>query len=304
MNGIVNGILSAAISGLFLTMAKIAFNEVSVIFFSFIVMAGTNLFFLVYLLARGKGAEIIEEGKSYPELYLVGLLASALNLMGNWGLQLSSPVNAGILMRGDLLFSLLIGYLLWQEKLRSAEWLGMAAMLLGISKVLQISISNIHFGSLGDVLLLGSALLLAVNAEIIKYRLYNVDNMMVAYFNSGVCALFFLAWAIITKDIWPIPRASISTWLLVMGCIWIQVIAYPTYYRSLRDLPTWMARVLCLVTPVVTILSSAWWLKEKITASQIWGMLLVAAGIVLMCWAQAQQRSSKEREKPKRIEGC
>lgn len=279
-------------------MAKIAFNEVSVIFFSFIVMSATNLFFLVYLLAKGKGAEIIQGGKRYPELYLVGLFAANLTVMQNWGLKLSSPVNAGILMRGDLFFSLLISYILRKEKLRPAEWLGMAAMLVGISKVLQISISNIHFGSLGDVLLLGSALLLAVNAEIIKHRLYIVDNIMVAYFNSGVCALFFLAWALVTKDVWSIPRASISTWLLVLGCIWIQVIAYPTYYRSLRDLPTWLARVLCLVTPIVAILSSAWWLNEKITPSQIWGMLLVAAGIVLMGWVQ--QKNSKEREKLKK----
>ncbi|WP_338826857.1 DMT family transporter [Neomoorella thermoacetica] len=295
--GIANGILSAAISGLFLTLAKITFNKVSVIYFSFVVMATTNLFFLAYLLARGKGAELILEGKSYPELYLVGFLASALNLMENWGLRLSSPVNAGILMRGDLLFSLLIGYLLWQEKLRPAEWLGMGAMLVGISMVLQISISNVRFGSLGDVLLLGSAFLLAVNAEIIKYRLYNVDNIIVAYFNSGVCAIFFFTLAVITKEILPIPRVGMSTWLLLMACIWLQVIAYPTYYCSLRDLPTWLARVLCLVTPIVTILASAVWLREKITSSQIWGIFLVAAGIVLMCWVQ--QKSSKEREKLK-----
>lgn len=279
-------------------MAKIAFNEVSVIFFSFIVMAATNLFFLVYLLLRGKGAAIIRVGKSYRELYLVGLLAAALNLMGNWGLKLSSPANAGILTRGDLLFSMLIGYLLWQEKLWPVEWLGMAAMLVGISKVLKISIVNIHFGSFGDILLLGSALLLAVNAEIIKHRLNKVENIMVAYFNSGVCALFFLAWTITTKDIWPLPRASISTWILIFVCTLIQVIGYPTYYRSLRDLPAWLARALCLVTPIVAILSSAWWLREKITSSQVWGMLLVTAGIIMMCWVQP--RSNREREAEKK----
>lgn len=175
------------------------------------------------------------------------------------------------------------------------EWLGMAIMLTGISQVLQLSLSNFHFGSPGDILILGSALLVAVNGEIIKHRLHKVENIIVAYFNSGVCALIFLVLALTTKNIWLLPQAGCLTWLLILACIFIQVILYLTYYRSLHDLPTWLARVLCLVTPIAAILSSAWWLKEKVTLGQVWGMLLVAAGIIILC--RVQQKNAGKTEK-------
>ncbi|MGI9862257.1 DMT family transporter [Moorella naiadis] len=287
--GIANGLLAAAIVGLFLTIGKIVFQEVSVIFFSFCVMAGTNFFYLLYLLAKGKKASIIKAGKSYPELYLVGLFAATLTLMENWGLKLSLPTNAGILMRADLFFSLLIGYFLWRERLRPLEWVGMATMLMGISQVLQLSLTNFHFGSAGDVMLLGSALLLAVNAEIIKHRLHGVEDIIVAYFNSGICALAYFALAISHNELWPLPQASGLTWALILACTLIQVTHYLTYYRSLHDLPAWLARVLCLATSVAAVLSSAWWLQEKVTLHQIWGMLLVTTGIILLCWLQKRR---------------
>ncbi|WP_261486073.1 hypothetical protein, partial [Acididesulfobacillus acetoxydans] len=62
----------------------------------------------------------------------------------------------------------------------------MGTMLVGVTLVLQISWQRFRLGSGGNILFLGSAFLVAVNAEIIKHRLGQVENMIVAYFNSGM----------------------------------------------------------------------------------------------------------------------
>lgn len=289
--GIINGLISASLVGLLFSIAKICFQQLNVIFFSMVVLGGTNLFFLVLLLAQRKGAQILSNGKRYPELYLVGLFAAALNLMENWGLKLSSPTNASILLRGDLFFSLVIGYFLWKEKLRRLEWLGMGIMLAGIAMVLQISLYDLRFGTPGDGLILSSAFLLAVNAEIIKHRLGKVDNTVVAFFNSGICFVSYLIGTVSSGSIWPLPKASVLVWSLVIISIAFQIVQYLTYYHALRQLSTWLVRVFLLATPVVAIISSAWWLHEVINYGQILGMLLLTVGISLICLVERKKVS-------------
>lgn len=290
--GIINGIVAAALAGVLLSLAKICFSEIDVLFYSIAVMGATHLLFLIILIARKKGRIILTSGKLYPELYLVGFFAAALNLMGNWGLKLSSPSNAAILLRGDLFFSLIIGYLLWKEKISRLEWFGMGTMLVGIGMVLQLSVQGIYFGSNGDILILSSAFLLAVNAEIIKHRLGDVENTVVALFNSGMCFFIYLIGAVFTGKMWPLPKASALVWSLIFVSSVLQFAQYLAYYRCLRQLSTWLVRVIFLITPIVAIVSSAWWLHETIKYGQIWGMFMVAIGIMLVYWVQSNKVST------------
>ncbi|MDQ7095321.1 DMT family transporter [Desulfosporosinus sp. PR] len=287
--GMINGILSAAFIGILLSLTKICIVNLPVVFFSMVLFGGTHFIFLVVLLIRHKGGLIWAAGRRYPELYLVGLLASALNLMQNWGLKLSSPANVAILLRGDLFFSLIIGYVIWKQKLCRLEWAGMGAMLVGVSLVLQISWSRVNFGSMGDFLILGGALLLAVNAEIIKHRLGEVEGILVAYYNSGMCFAVFLCGTAWTGAFRALPEVNRETWLLVLTSIFLQVVQYLAYYRSIKGLPTWLVRVVHLFTPVVAIVTSSWWLHETISFVQIGGMLLVGSGIALICRVHAQK---------------
>ncbi|WP_407305626.1 DMT family transporter [Desulfosporosinus sp. SB140] len=287
--GMINGILSAALIGILLSLTKICIVNVPVIFFSMALMGGTHLIFLAVLLIRRQGGLIWAAGKRYPELYLVGFLSSALNLMQNWGLKLSSPANVAILMRGDLFFSLVIGYLIWKQKLNRLEWAGMGAMLIGVCLVLQISWEGVSIGSVGDLLILGSAFLLAINAEIIKHRLSGVEGILVAYYNSGMCFVVFLCGAAWTGELRALPEVNGVIWLLVLTSIVFQVVQFLAYYRSLKGLPTWLVRVVHLFTPVVAIVTSSWWLHEPINFVQIGGMLLVGGGITLVCRVHAQK---------------
>lgn len=289
--GIINGITTAILLGLLLTFTKICMNEVSFTFFTLILMGGTNFILLIILLISGKKNVILEVGRRNYELYLVGIFSALLNFMGNWGLALSSPLNAGILQRSDLLFSLLIGYLLWKQKLKKLELLGMLTMIVGIFFVLNINLHDLQAGSIGDVLLLASAFLLAVNAEIIKHRLDRVEDIFIAFFNSGICTLFFLIFTVSSHS-WPNRPISLSIKGLLVICILISVLQFFTYYKSLRELPTWLVRVLCLGIPVVALLSSASLFHQKISLGQIGGMCLLAAGIILIA---SVQRSASRR---------
>ncbi|KLU60570.1 EamA-like transporter family protein [Peptococcaceae bacterium CEB3] len=278
----VSGIVSAALMGILLSLAKICFSGMTVVQFMLIVFGGTHLLFLAILLARREGREIWSAGRHYPELYLVGIVGTALRSLQNWGLELSSPTNAAILLRGDLLFSLVIGYLLWKEKLHPLEWVGMAGMLVGVSLVLQISWERFGLSAGGNILILGSAFLVAVNAEIIKHRLGQVGNIVVAYFNSGMSLVFFLAGAFLTGALNTLPKIGISAWVLACTGIILQVVQYLCYYRSLEGLPTWLVRVVHLITPIMAMVTSAWWLNERISVAQVLGMLVVGGGIILV----------------------
>lgn len=222
----------------------------------------------------------------YGLLILIGCVGVCVNLLGLWGIKLTSVPNASTLARSDALFSLGLSACIVRETIERRALLFVPAMLAGICLLTGILARSPELGQTGDYLMLGSAFCVALNAFIIKRVVQEVSGLVVGFFNSAIIAAGFLAAIVLTKG-WAgafgkFPR-HIWLYLFVLGGLaFVFFIAYNT---ALRTVPVWRVRLVCLAIPVVATLCGWAWLGGAPSVWQWFGMALIsggAAGIIVV----------------------
>lgn len=249
---------------------------------TFLIYGFTHLSLLIIILAQGRLSHLLKLTVQRPLLHLVGGIGAALTLMLYWGIQLTGPTEAAVVSRSDLMFSLILGVVIWHYHLHFRDFAGLAVMLVGIFLVLDLSWTGFHVGSTGDLWLFFSAFLVAVNAEIIKISFRDLDGIVIAFFNSGVQAVIYLLLVVLMGNTQALYTLNSFAWSLIGVSVVMQVIQYLSYYVGIRELPVWKIRVLGLVSPVMTMVTSVWWLQTGLKWTQIIGVIIVGAGVAII----------------------
>ncbi len=244
------------------------------------------------------------ELSNMPILLMIGSVGCVANFFWISGAKFTTVTNAAVLSRADVLFTMLLTLALIHEKIRKIAWVSLPVMLGGIFLVTQVDLTKFSLGYLGDYLILAYAFMLSVNAFIIKRSMKATKGISVAMFNTAIntclfgtifCVLRFGGNAAV-----PISDIPVMTWIYLAGCGIGSYVFFISYYASLKLLPIWEVRLLCLTTPVAAALFG-WFLNEPLpTLTQISGGFLIvagAAGIIL----SGAKRSAKHKTELKEI---
>lgn len=131
---------------------------------------------------------------------------------------------------------------------------------------------------LGDVMILGSALLVAVNAVFIRQALTRTDPYVVSLANCFCIGFGFLAIAGVSDGLHGLVRGAAANagGIALLGVALVG--GFVLYYWALHLLPLWEVRILMLLTPVSSALLGALMLGEHMAPGQILGMGAVMAG--------------------------
>jgi len=231
----------------------------------------------------------------YGPLVLIGALSIGVNLLGLWGIELTSVPNSSTLARSDALFSLFLSALVFREKIAAWAFLFVPVMLGGICLLTGILSGPIALGNPGDYLMLGSAFCLALNAFVIKRAVQQASSALVGLFNAAIAGGFFAVAAFAVRDD-SVGRlaASQSVWPALGALGFLSYLFYLSYNTALRTIPVWEVRLLCLLVPVVATLSAWVGLNEKPTLLNWLGMTLIsggAAGIIVARRANGTRNS-------------
>lgn len=238
---------------------------------------------------------LVRKGCEVRDLIVVGLIGAALNLLLLMGLQTSSPINAGILGRSDILFGIILGWVFLKERLTLLDGIAAVLMVVGSIRIIGISLAGIEIFKLGDLFFVLYGLLLAVNAILIRGRLARVPNMVIAVYNVGVTAVAYLLLGLMRGRLWEIPAAlrQVDLFPYLIPCCIAVAIQYPTYYKSLELLPVWMVRTILLFTPIFVTLESTFFFKDRsIGVGQITGLMLVLLGATIIIQQGRSGRAS------------
>lgn len=272
--------------GLYTVFSKLAVPKFGPEALGFWVILSANLSFLLYITLAGKARRIRDALRLWPYLLIMGVLSGILNLSSLVGVRLTTAANAGILMRCDIFFSAALGWILLRERVTVLELIGSVLMIMGALAVSGMSLSGFRFSSIGDFYLLLTAFLLAVNAFVIKYRLSDLGNAVIAFYNSGIAALCFLMAGIGKNILGQLTLVSVSNaaGFGFLACMFINFVEYLLYYHALEHLPVWFVRVACLAAPMVTTLMGVTIFGEDIHLRQGLGIggVIVGAALILL----------------------
>jgi drug/metabolite transporter (DMT)-like permease len=218
----------------------------------------------------------------WPALLGIGLLFTLQIALMNFGFNATAAVNGAVLIASNPLFGLLFAHLLVPgDRLRPARALGALVAFAGVALVLARGAPPTSTGH-GDWIVLASACLLGFRLALSGRLLRRVNEVRLAFWQGIVSLPLFAAGALAfetvrVENIGFAPLAGI----VYQGAV-IAGLAFTVNFWLIRRYTPSVMISFNFVAPVAGVLLGASILGEPITAGLLGGMLLVAAGLVLI----------------------
>lgn len=201
----------------------------------------------------------------------------------NYGLKYSTPTIAAVIIATIPVFSPLVAWLTYREKLTKLNFLGIIVSFGGIMVMLMNSESEMEVDPAGVLFLIGAvfaALLYSVVLRKLTAR-YNSVNL-IAYQNTiGILMflpLFLLLDAGHAVKV-PLNPTIITSFLLL--AFFASSVAFVFFAQSVKVLGISKSNIFSNLIPVFTAIFSYFLIQEEFTLRKLVGMTIVIAGVFL-----------------------
>lgn len=191
------------------------------------------------------------------------------------------------------IFTAILAWLVLRERLSKIAVLGIAlatfGVLLIVSKGDLSALRSGNFGSIGDFLILISAVNWAVFSVLSRRGLASQPAARLMFYVMFFGWLFVSVWLFaFGPGLSEIPQLSSRGWgnILVLG-IFGSGLAYIAWFDALREIPASRLSAFIYIEPLVTVIVAAIWINEIITATSLIGGGIIIFGVVLVNRRQA-----------------
>ena len=272
---------AAIIWGATAPIMKLTLTQVPIFSLIFIRMgiASLILAFFLYKKLRIKKEDI----KSFIYASITGIsLHMALFFIA---LKLTSAMTVALIVATVPILTLFAAHLYLREKITNRLIFASAVALLGA-----IIIIGNPFGhttliqTIGNFLLLGSALMIVIAEIITKKLLKKYEASVVSFYTMAIGSLSVLPvalWEFWQNPAWIGQITYVGLAGILFGILFASLIAYTAWYKGLSLMPTGEASFFFYLDPVSGVIFSIILLGEKITSSIILGGVFVAIGVFL-----------------------
>jgi drug/metabolite transporter (DMT)-like permease len=215
----------------------------------------------------------------------IGFLIAVSTIINYEAVAFIDPGTATMLGRTTILFSICLGMFWLKERLSRIQIIG---SLVALGGVITITFQPADYLLMGSLMILGSALMYALHAAIIKRYSQQMDFVNFFFFRllSTTGILFLLA---LGRKTLILPSAS--TWLLLILVGTVDVtISRALYYLALRRLTVSIHAIIMNLSPVVAVIWSLFLFGDLPNRQQFIGGAAVVAGVVLVMLAENKRR--------------
>jgi len=246
------------------------------------VVGATAVFWLADLL--GKATTV--NRKDMQRMFVAAFFGVALNqIMFFEGLNLTTPINASIIMVGTPIFVLVMSHFIIGEKITPVKSLGIALGFAGAAFLIlrkgHLSLSG--HTSLGNLLVFINASSYGLFLVLVKPLMYKYPPLTVMkwVFTFGLLFVIPVSWQqIATADFGAIP---FKIWLSITYVIvFTTILAYFLNNYSLKRISPAANSSYIYSQPVIASLVALAAGKDRITGNEIVAMLLIFAGVFIV----------------------
>jgi drug/metabolite transporter (DMT)-like permease len=235
------------------------------------------------------------ERRHLPYLALYGLVLAAFNSLWTLSVALNGAAVATVLVYCSAAFTALLGWWFLKEAL---GWAKLAAVLLCLSgcafvaDALKISTWQTNLGGILAGVLAGlSYATYSLMGRSASQRGLNPWTTLVYTFSFATGYLFVVnllpggflpGTAARLADFWWLGNAWVGWLVLFALAAGPTVLGFGLYNVSLSHLPSSVANLIVTTEPIFTAFIAYFLLAERLTLGQLWGSLLILAGVVVL----------------------
>lgn len=282
-------ILSAALSALIHVVSKPMLEnsetaiEINPVVMAFLIYFIGGIFFTP--LAR-KTSSISKFGKKdWMFMGAIGIAEVSALITYFYGLTSATATNASIFSNSEIIFALVIAMLVFRERLRIKECIPFSMIVIGMIAIpiggdlYQNGFNMTHMVT-GDLLIILSGILYAIDITFCKYIGDRFDARRVTQIVSFVCAAFAISLIVVFQIPMDIDLA------LMPGILVVSILGTGMstlfFLMALKIIGTVRTVLLYSTTAVFGVIFSGLFLAETITVMDIISLALVMTGIFLL----------------------
>ena len=249
----------------------------------------TIAFTLLWIVLFFKDRSALKVIKRPPIYAIIAAIALGANYAGYIkGLQLTSPSNAQIIIQLAPLMLILVGLIIYKEKINLIQGLGFVTAVIGFGLFYRDQIGQL-LGSpdtynLGIAWVVGAALAWVVFASLQK-------GLVQRYHAQGLNLLIYLVPSLLMiplVDFDVLASLSLPLWGLMIFLGINTLLAYGAIAEAFRFIPANKVGIIVTLNPIITIITMAilsalgvgWIAPEKISFYGFLGAALIITGVV------------------------
>ncbi len=282
-------ILAAALAALIHVISKPMLEggnnqvEINPIVMAFLIYFICGIFFTPLV----KKSHVISKfaRKDVMFMALIGIAEVSGLITYFYGISTATAVNASIFSNSEIIFALVIAMLVFKERLQIKECIPFSMIIIGMMIIPignDLYQNNFSFGSLvsGDLLIIFSGLLYAVDITLCKYLSERFDVKKTVQIVSFICAAITISIIALFQIPLNVELAQLPN-ILIMSIIGTGMSTL-FFLIGLKLIGAVRTVLLYSTTSVFGILFSGLILSEAITPADIFSSGLVIAGIFLL----------------------
>lgn len=255
------------------------YEPVTIIFIRLILSASflfliLRLFFPAEQVARKDFKLILLSSLFNPFLYFLG---------ENYGLKYSTPTISAVIIATIPVFSPVVAYLTFREKLSRLNFVGIAVSFAGIVIMLITKDFTLAADIRGIIFLFGAVLAALFYSVMLKKLTGKYSALLLIAWQNFLGIFLFLPFFLIFEFdsvIHTMPTAGIVGSFLLLSIL-ASSVAFVFFAHSVKLLGISKANIYSNLIPVFTAFFSWILLSESITIRKILGILLVVGGVYL-----------------------
>lgn len=220
---------------------------------------------------------------------LIFLILSGIATGASWlcyfkALQLGDVNKVTPIDKSSIILTILFAFVFLGEPVGVFQLIGMVA--IGIGTYLMISkkksVSPAPTNRRWMIYAVLSAVFAALTSILGKIGIENVESNLGTAIRTGV--VLIMAWIVVfvTHSQHEIRKIDKKSWLFIILSGMATGLSWLCYYRALQDGPASVVAPIDKLSTLVTVLFSAIFLRERITAKSGIGLTLVTAGTLVM----------------------
>lgn len=253
---------------------------------------------LLYALLSVVGKKETIKREDYGAFMLLSFFSPFCYFLGeSFGLMLVTPTIAAVIIATIPVFSPLLGYLAFKERLSMLNLSGFFVSFVGV--IIMILDFEFRFSAspAGIMLLFFAVASALINMVFLKKLTLKYSSQTIIKTQNLLGALFFLPLLLIfdfNSFISVKPTAELI-WALVKLAVFASTLAFIFYTIALREIGVARASVFTNLIPVFTAIFSYFILRETIDLSKILGIIIVISGLLLSQSAKWMKKNKVEK---------
>lgn len=277
------GVLSLSFSPMYVRWAQAPGTVTGFyrLFFSTIILAP-------FFIKRNQAKHKFKWTNMLPPI-LGGMCMAGTFALFNTSLFFTNVASAAVISNISPLWVSIAAWWFLRERLESQFWIGLLAVLIGVSLIMGENFVSLSRLGIGDIMAVGSSFFYAAYILMTQWGRKKFDSLSFVWINGASACIWMLFIILILGQ--PLVGFPQQTWIVyIIAAIFTQIIGYMAISFALGNLPASVVSPTLNLQPVVSIILAIPLLNEIPGLMQVFGSALILGGVYVINYVYRQKR--------------